>query len=293
VLLTFFATPHIQQDTSIPAAFWFGTLTCLISLVVTLFATASDKLRDQQIKSEDIKASTPFKIRDVLKFPASVWLVYGVCMTFYIGVFVFVSVSASPFFVAKYYMQKDDASTVKGIPYSMSAVLAALMGFTVDRLGRKPFWQFVSSMLMVLAYFILTLSPVSSTVVLFGSTYPVGAILGVVVMGISYSLLAASLWPCIAILVDENIAGTAYSIMNATQNAALAVASVIAPSIIDSCQASASVCTTRPLYFLGSSVIVAGVLSFILTIHDLRNGGVLAKKSYQVQHMEESQPLIQ
>lgn len=42
-------------------------------------------------------------------------------------------------------------------------------------------------------------------------------------MGISYSLLAASLWPCLAYLVPERSLGTAYGVMQSIQNFGLAL----------------------------------------------------------------------
>lgn len=44
-----------------------------------------------------------------------------------------------------------------------------------------------------------------------------------VLMGISYSILAASLWPMVAFLVPKKMLGTAYGFMQSIQNLGLAV----------------------------------------------------------------------
>jgi len=295
----FIVSPALEASSGLVIAIWFGSLTCLISLAITGLASISDKVRDNHVKTEDISAATPFNVRDVFKFPLSLWLLYGICVSFYIGVFVFISISATPFLKANYHISDAEASTIKGLPYSMSAVLAALMGFAVDKLGRKPLWQFVASILIVMSYVVMTTSPVSWAITINHHVFHVGPLLSMIIMGVAYSLLAASLWPCVALIADESIVGTAYSIMNATQNAGLAVASVIAPAILDSCTEhghSAGDCTTRPLYFLGAFGIISCFLSFWLIIVDSRNGGVLAKKSSEVapiREVDESQPLIQ
>jgi len=292
----FLVTPRIASSSSLSLAVWFGGLTTLISLAITAMAAASDRIRDNHVKSEQITVATPFNIRDILKFPISLWLLYGICVSYYVGVFVLISISGGPFLRTNYGLNQEDASSILGIPYSMSAVLAAVMGFTVDKFGRKPFSQFVACLLIMVAYAVLTLSPVSWTVEIRHHVFYVGPVLAMVIMGFSYSLLAASLWPCVALLVDDSIAGTAYSIMNATQNAGLALASVVAPALLDSCHGhSDAVCTTRPIYFLASAGILATLLSFVLIIDDARNGGILAKKSREVRvvkDMGESEPLI-
>jgi hypothetical protein len=48
-------------------------------------------------------------------------------------------------------------------------------------------------------------------------------------MGISYSILAASLWPMVAFLVPKKMLGTAYGFMQSIQNLGLAVMYVFLP----------------------------------------------------------------
>lgn len=45
-------------------------------------------------------------------------------------------------------------------------------------------------------------------------------------MGISYSILAASLWPLVGFLVPKQMLGTAYGLMQSIQNLGLAIAYV-------------------------------------------------------------------
>jgi hypothetical protein len=48
-------------------------------------------------------------------------------------------------------------------------------------------------------------------------------ILPLVLMGIAYSILAASLWPLVAFLVPKQMLGTAYGLMQSIQNLGLAI----------------------------------------------------------------------
>lgn len=52
-------------------------------------------------------------------------------------------------------------------------------------------------------------------------------------MGLSYSMLASSLWPLVALIIPEYQLGTAYGICQSVQNLGLALISMIAGMIVD------------------------------------------------------------
>merc|ERR1719318_457811 len=54
-----------------------------------------------------------------------------------------------------------------------------------------------------------------------------------ILMGLAYSILAASLWPMVSYFVPENQLGTAYGLMQSIQNAGLAAVSQVSGSIVD------------------------------------------------------------
>ena len=53
-------------------------------------------------------------------------------------------------------------------------------------------------------------------------------------MGMSYSILASSLWPLVAYVIPEKSLGTAYGVMQAVQNLGLAVMPLVAGAVADS-----------------------------------------------------------
>ena len=52
-------------------------------------------------------------------------------------------------------------------------------------------------------------------------------------MGVSYSLLAASLWPMVALIVPKHQLGTAYGLMQSVQNLGLALISLLTGFLVD------------------------------------------------------------
>ena len=57
--------------------------------------------------------------------------------------------------------------------------------------------------------------------------------IGMIVMGVAYSLLASALWPIAALLIPEYQLGTAYGLMQAIQNLGTALITMAAGSIVD------------------------------------------------------------
>ena len=56
---------------------------------------------------------------------------------------------------------------------------------------------------------------------------------GVIIIGISYSMLAASLWPMVNLLVESHQLGTAYGLMQSWQNLGLAVIAIAVGAIAE------------------------------------------------------------
>jgi len=286
-------TPDLAQN-SLKMAFWFGTLTCLISLLMTALASVSDKIRDSRVKSEEIVASTPFNWRDIFLFPASLWLIYLICVFYYIGVFILISVSGQRYMLVTYGFHKKDIGSVLGIPYLMSAILAPFMGFGVDRVGGKPYWMAMCSIIIGGAYAILIFGPTDTTMWSpYGFTMYASPCIAMILMGFSYSLCAASLWPCVPLLVEDRIVGTAYGIMNSIQNGGLAIASVVVGHL--TCGDDVPHCVTPPLYLLASFSVLTLITSVLLIIYDRRNGRKLTQKSSAIEPakvLTEAEPLI-
>jgi len=281
-------TPKLGYGYSVPTAMWFGTLTCLVSLGMTVLASTSDKIRDNSVKTENVSAATPIHVRDVLHFPASVWLIYLICVFYYIGVFTLISISGQQYFLDRYGFAPENIGTVLGIPYVMSACLAPFLGYAVDKVGRKPVWLLLCSAIISIAYAVLLFMPADIAVwsPLSFKMY-LAPLLGMMLMGFSYSLCAASLWPCIPLLVEERMVGTAYGIMNAIQNGGLAVAAIAVGA------ASEGSNIKRPLYILFAVGAFTFVCCILLLIYDLSHGKKLTMKSSEVKtEPNETQPLL-
>ena len=90
-----------------------------------------------------------------------------------------------------------------GLPYYMSAVLAPLLGFVIDRIGRNTAWVMFSCVATLVAHCLLVIQSSQAL-----------AYVAMIILGVGYSTLASSLWPIIALVVPLHRQGTAFGKRN-------------------------------------------------------------------------------
>lgn len=195
--------------------------TCVVSLICALLLWVLDNRR-RKVVQEDTPAdpSDEFHIRDIRHFGAPLYCVFIICVFYYVAVFPFIA-SAQLLYISKYGLSSSWANACNSLVYLMSAVLSPILGYIVDRTGRNLFWLMGS----------ITTTIISHALLAFLYVHPVAAN---ILMGISYSILAASLWPMVAFLVPKRMLGTAYGFMQAIQNLGLAIMNIFTGLILDS-----------------------------------------------------------
>lgn len=99
----------------------------------------------------------------------------------------------------KFHFTPDEANNVNSIVYLISAVASPLFGFVIDKTGRNVTWICVATTSTIGAHSLLAFTLLNPYV-------------GMVLMGLSYSMLAASLWPLVALIIPEYQLGTAYGL---------------------------------------------------------------------------------
>ena len=165
-------------------------------------------LSEAEIKLEKEEESEP-NWRDISKvLRLREILIYIVCMSFYVAVFVFITI-ASPFFQRKFSVTPSVANTYVAIPYTVSAIISPILGFCIDYIGYSAQWVLLACLSLTAIH--LTLAT---------TMFPPYAMM--IWMGCTYSLCAASLWPMVALIVNIKQLGSAYGLMTALQNLGLA-----------------------------------------------------------------------
>lgn len=97
----------------------------------------------------------------------------------------------------KYNFGPEEANHINSIVYFISAIASPLFGFVIDKTGRNVMWILISITTTIAAHSILAFSYINPWY-------------GMFLMGLSYSMLASSLWPLVALIIPEYQLGTAY-----------------------------------------------------------------------------------
>lgn len=101
------------------------------------------------------------------------------------------------FFEKRFGFEPDAANRITSTVYIISAVSSPFFGYIIDKTGRNVCWIFGAICTTISAHMLLAFTLLNPYI-------------GMIIMGLSYSMLAASLWPLVALIIPEYQLGTAY-----------------------------------------------------------------------------------
>uniref|UniRef100_A0A674MTS4 Lysosomal dipeptide transporter MFSD1 n=1 Tax=Takifugu rubripes TaxID=31033 RepID=A0A674MTS4_TAKRU len=194
-------------------------VTCLFSLFCALVLGFLDKRAERILHKEEGKTGEVVKLTDVKDFPFPLWLIFIICVGYYVAIFPFIGLG-QVFFIEKFNFSPAEARAVNSIVYIISAPASPVLGFLVDKTGRNVIWVLIAVVTTLAAHMMLAFT--------FWNPW-----IAMSVLGASYSLLACALWPMVAFVVPEHQLGTAYGFMQSIQNLGLALISMVAGTILD------------------------------------------------------------
>ncbi|KAF2365742.1 Major facilitator superfamily [Trinorchestia longiramus] len=196
-----------------------GGLTCVFSLLCAVILAILDRRRSRVLRTSAAQVGEKIQLKDIGTFPLSFWLISVICVTYYSAIFPFIGFS-KVFFMYKYGLSSGTANTVSSIVYVISAVASPVFGILVDKTGRNIIWVGVACIVTFCSHAIMAFTFINPYI-------PMST------MGLSYSLLASSLWPMVALILPESRIGTAYGIMQSIQNLGLALISMLSGFVVD------------------------------------------------------------
>ena len=177
-------------------------------------------------------------LMEFLRFNPSYWFVVGLCFTFYSAIFPF-RTFAIDFFTNKILaahsgaLSASEAIKQAGFCNSLlpfTAMIATpLFGLLVDKVGKRALLMMLGSLLLMPVYLMMAYLSASRIVTfavpwisgwhftVLHVTLPLLMLITMLMMGISFSLIPAVMWPSVAYIVDQARLGTAYALMTVFQ----------------------------------------------------------------------------
>jgi MFS family permease len=154
------------------------------------------------------KQTDKLTFSDIFKFNLSFWFIVALCVTFYSAVFPFRSF-AIKFFMHTHAVSRETAGALNSILPTTALIITPLFGLLVDKIGKRAQLMMLGSLLLIPVFLMMVYTNTS-------------LYLPIAMMGVSFSLIPAVMWPSVAYIVEEHRLGTAYALMTLIQQIGLA-----------------------------------------------------------------------
>ena len=241
----------------------FCTVLLLIGLITFTVFTFMDKKLDAQLGAEaEGESEEEFKFSDLGKILSSqvFWIVALLCVLYYSAIFPFQRYGANMLQCNLDGISAEAASNIfRWFPIG-AAVITPFLGNFLDRKGKGATMLIGGAMLLICCHLIFAfVLPETKSALLAYST--------IVLLGISFALVPAALWPSVPKIIDEKVLGSAYCLIFWVQNIGLC----LVPLLIGKLRVATGGYLV-PMIVFASFGVLAFIFSVALKIEDKKKG---------------------
>lgn len=242
-----------------------------IGLLFYLIYNVMDAKLDKQAGATDSSEEEPFQFSDLrLIFGNSVfWLVALLCVLYYSAIFPFQKF-ATEMIASNLGVTTETAASIFSIFPIGAMVLTPFLGMALDYIGKGASMLMLGSVLLTSCHLVFALYPfvpgeTLSMVIMYCT---------IIILGISFSLVPASLWPSVPKLIDEKVLGSAYSAIFWIQNVGLMLVPMLIGYVVKATnpEISATKDYTYAMFIFASFGVIAFVIAFSLKLLDAKKG---------------------
>jgi predicted MFS family arabinose efflux permease len=215
-----------------------------------------DKKLEKQLGESGEEKDDPFKISDLGKIFSSkvFWLVALLCVLYYSAIFPFQKYAINMLQCNLGYTAEQAGYVFFVFPLGAAAI-TPFLGNYLDRKGKGATMLILGALLMIVCHLSFAfLLPATKSMAI--------AYAGIILLGISFSLVPAALWPSVPKLVDNRLLGSAYAVIFWIQNIGL----YAFPMIIGSVLKSSNPGVTNPLEYNYTNPMLVFTLLGVLAL---------------------------
>jgi MFS family permease len=201
-------------------------------------------------------------LKDLTGFSRSFWYILWLNVLFASVFFPFRSTFSIQYFMDVKGMNLAEAGTANSYVFAAAIFATPIFGLIADRIGRRASLLTFAAALMPLTFLIL-------------ATTDYGLWVTTALMGISFSVIPAVIWPSTAMLVEKHRVGTAFGLINMIQSLGLAAANYGAGHLNDAFNAGPG----NPggydamLIMFAALSLVAFISTLLLLLAEIRRPG--------------------
>ena len=213
----------------------FCTALLAIGLICYCVFCVLDTRYDRQAgKSDDAEKSDEdeFKASDIAKIFSSqvFWIVALLCVLYYSAIFPFQAYGAEMLQCNIGDISAQQASNIfRWFPIG-AAVITVFLGNFLDRKGKGATMLIYGALLLIACHLVFAfVLPATHSKVIAYTT--------IVVLGVSFALVPAALWPSVPKIIPEKVLGSAYCLIFWVQNIGLCLVPLLIGYVLDSVNA--------------------------------------------------------
>lgn len=259
---------------------YFGVALLCIGFLTFLTYTFMDKKLDKQTNDANAgEASDEFKLSDLGKILTNRGFLYIslLCVLFYSGVFPFLKYAVN-MMQNKLGVSPEVGGNISGLLPVGTILLTPIIGNYLDKKGKGATIMIYGALLMTIAHLTFAIVPMNMFI----------AIVAIMVLGVAFSLVPASMWPSMPKIVEERYLGSAYALIFWIQNIGLMllpwlvgqIVEVANPGVAERIKMgdpSAVYDYTIPMLVFAGLGVCAIFLGFLLRLEDTKKGYGLDK----------------
>ena len=256
----------INGPNSVTAPLLFASLLLVIGLINFLVFTVMDREFDNQlIEAGEMTAvhdpEDEFHVSDLKQIFSSkmFWIIALLCVLYYSAIFPFQRFATNFLEETLNIDNAEAAGLFKWFPI-LAMVLTPFLGAFIDYKGKGASMMLLGSLIMIICHsvfaFVLPLYPSKGL-----------ALVTVLVLGVSFSLVPASMWPSVPKIIDEKVLGSAYCLIFWVQNIGLC----LVPLLIGKLRVATNGYLV-PMMVFASFGVMAFLLSLALKVEDKKKG---------------------
>jgi len=251
--------------------FLFGTFLCGASWLAGVFLVNLDRKADfEEGSTKSVEEPAHFRCQDLKKFKRIFYLLLFACACLY-GASAGLMNNLNDLMVHRFSFTPETAGDCIPIVYICALIMTPILGFYSDRKGKRVIIILFSCAILFATHLTMALLRHKRS-----GELTLGLALGLLGLGLSNAAFAAAYWPCLPLVVNDKMIGTAYGMSSAAYNLMLAIIPLVVGTIHEK-----TIHKKDGYYWteilLAMVTVLGAAFSLCIYIEDSRTGGKLER----------------
>ena len=186
---------------------WLGAAITLVGLAAALGLRLNEPWRTR-VATPRTASQAPLEWSAILSFDLSFWYILGLHVLYAAVFFPFRQTYAIEYFQHVKGLTLQQAGSVNSGVFAAAIFATPLFGLLADRLGHRALMLTLGTLLLPITFVVLGLTELSPWI-------------STVLMGVSFALVPAIIWPATTLIVEPRRLGTALGMITLLQNVGL------------------------------------------------------------------------